>query len=117
MTPENRKALEAMADDYERDAQWMAREALSITDYERHKAHAEGAKNHHEDAAAIRAALTTIDALRAENEALRAVARAAHELVEWDWLHLLDDGLSSRDVIADAKKLQTALDAAGKVTP
>lgn len=40
---------------------------------------------------------------------LRAVAEAARELTHWDWLHLLDESVHSRDVRADVAALRDAL--------
>ncbi len=40
---------------------------------------------------------------------LERVATAAREHVSWDWLHLLDDTVHSRDVHADYSRLAGAL--------
>jgi len=44
-----------------------------------------------------------------EINALRKVVEAARELTSWNWLHLLDDTVCSRDVRADVERLRAAL--------
>lgn len=50
---------------------------------------------------------------RAENARLRAVAEAARNLTNWDWMCMLDDNESPcvDDVRADVRKLKSALSA------
>ena len=70
-----------------------------------------------EDRYSVRAWATAEDAcddvevLLRENAKLRAVAEAARNLTNWDWMCMLDDNESpcTDDVRADVRKLESAL--------